>query len=148
MNGLDYFTFVVLAVLIGAGLYLAFILGALPGKIAAERGHPQADAIRVAGWFGLLMLGLLWPLALIWAYTTPATGQGQLPPSGSLLAWTDQPTPGRFGVRLQLDTSSDDLTIPAGAAGVAAVYTDRATAIRIIRKVVIRMTTWLNYVIL
>ena len=49
MTGLDYFTFVVLAVLIAAGLYLAFILGALPGKIAAQRGYPQADATHVAG---------------------------------------------------------------------------------------------------
>jgi hypothetical protein len=30
---------------------------------------------------------------------------------------------------------------------VAAVYTERAKAIRIIRTVVIRMTTWLDYVI-
>jgi hypothetical protein len=73
MTGLDYFTFVVLAVLIGAGLYLAFILGGLPGKIAAQREHPQTDAIRVAGWFGLLTLGILWPLALIWAYTKPGS---------------------------------------------------------------------------
>jgi hypothetical protein len=71
MTGLDYFTFVVLGVLIAAGLYLAFVLGELPGKIAAQRGHPQAEAIRVAGWLGLLTLGVLWPFALIWAYTRP-----------------------------------------------------------------------------
>ena len=69
MTGLDYFTFVVLAVLIAAGVALAIVLGALPGKIAEGRGHPQADAIRVAGWLGLLSMGLLWPFALIWAYT-------------------------------------------------------------------------------
>jgi hypothetical protein len=69
MTGLDYFTFVVLAVLIGVGVFLAIALGALPGKIADQRGHPQADAIRVAGWLGLLTMGLLWPFALIWAYT-------------------------------------------------------------------------------
>ena len=77
----------------------------------------------------------------------PATGQGQLPPSGTLMEWTTNPVPGRFGVALKLDDVGD-LTIPAGTSGVAAVYTDRAQAIRIIRKVVIRMTTWLNYVIL
>jgi cytochrome c biogenesis protein CcdA len=71
MTGLDYFTFVVIAVLIAAGLYLAFVLGELPGKIAAQRQHPQAEAIRVAGWLGLITLGLLWPFALIWAYTRP-----------------------------------------------------------------------------
>lgn len=73
MTGLDYFTFVVLAVLIAAGVFLAFVLGSLPGKIAAGRGHPQTDAIRVAGWLGLLTMGLLWPFALIWAYTRVAS---------------------------------------------------------------------------
>jgi len=68
---LDVLTFVVLGVLLSAGLYAAFRLGALPGQIARQRGHPQADAINTAGWLGLLTLGLLWPLALIWAFTRP-----------------------------------------------------------------------------
>jgi multidrug resistance efflux pump len=76
----------------------------------------------------------------------PATGQGQLPPSGTLLEWTDQPIPGRFGVRLEIDDQYRDLPLAAGASGVAAVYTDRAQAIRIVRKVVIRMNSWLNYI--
>ena len=75
MTGLDYFTFVVLAVLIGVGVFLAIVLGALPGKIAEGRGHPQKDAIRVAGWLGLLTMGLLWPFALIWAYTRATSKQ-------------------------------------------------------------------------
>jgi multidrug resistance efflux pump len=76
----------------------------------------------------------------------PATGQGQLPPSGTLMEWISSPVPGRFGVVLAL--GDHDLAIPAGASGVAAIYTDRAQMIRIIRKVVIRMTTWLNYIVL
>jgi len=77
----------------------------------------------------------------------PATGQGQLPPSGTLMEWTTQPVPGRFAVVLEIDDPSG-LGLQAGASGVAAIYTERAQAIRIIRKVVIRMTAWLNYVIL
>lgn len=46
-------------------------LGPLPGKIASTRGHPQADAVRVLGWIGVLTLGLAWPAALIWAYYRP-----------------------------------------------------------------------------
>jgi hypothetical protein len=72
MTGLDYFTFVVLIVLIGVGLAGAVFLGSLPGKIAADRNHPQTDAIRVAGWLGLLTMGLFYPFALIWAYTRPS----------------------------------------------------------------------------
>jgi len=77
----------------------------------------------------------------------PATGQGQLPPSGTLMEWTTQPVPGRFAVAIEIDDPTG-LELQAGASGVAAIYTERAQAIRIIRKVVIRMTTWLNYVIL
>jgi hypothetical protein len=72
MTGLDYFTFVVLILLTVAGLAGAVFLASLPGKIAADRGHPQADAIRVTGWLGLLTMGLLFPIALIWAYTRPS----------------------------------------------------------------------------
>ena len=72
MTGLDHFTFVVLILLTGAGLAGAVFLGSLPGKIAADRGHPQADAIRVAGWLGLVTMGLFFPIALIWAYTRPS----------------------------------------------------------------------------
>ena len=68
---LDVLTFIVLGVLLSAGLYVAFRLGALPGQIAKKRGHSQADAVNVAGWVGLLTLGLLWPLAMIWAFTRP-----------------------------------------------------------------------------
>jgi hypothetical protein len=75
MTGLDYFTFVVLILLTGAGLVGAVFLASLPGKIAADRGHPQADAIRVTGWLGLLTMGLLFPIALIWAYTNSPGSQ-------------------------------------------------------------------------
>ena len=73
MTGLDYFTFVVLTLLCAAGLALAYVVGSLPGKVAMQRGHPQADAIRVMGWLGLLAMGLFFPFALIWAYTRPSS---------------------------------------------------------------------------
>ena len=87
VTGLDYFAFIVMAVLLAATIWVAVVLGALPGRIAERRGHPQADAIRVAGWFGLLTLGLLWPLALIWAYTrSPSGGDAELRESVERLA--------------------------------------------------------------
>ena len=76
----------------------------------------------------------------------PGTGQGQLPPSGTLMEFTTNPVPGRFAVLLEVD-DSESLSLPAGASGVAAIYTSHAQKIQIIRKVVIRMTSWLNYII-
>lgn len=69
MTGLDYFAWVVLIVLIAVTLVAFIVLAMLPGKIAAQRGHPQAEAINVAGWLGALALGVFWPLALVWAFT-------------------------------------------------------------------------------
>ena len=68
---LDIFALVVLGVVVAVVIWLVVLLGPLPGKIAAKRGHPQADAITVLGWIGIVTLGLAWPLALVWAYTKP-----------------------------------------------------------------------------
>jgi multidrug resistance efflux pump len=75
----------------------------------------------------------------------PATGQGQLPPSGTLKEFTTTEPRGRFPVRLKLNAEPSELDLPAGAAGVAAVYTDKAKPIRVVRKVIIRIFTWMNY---
>ena len=69
MSGLDIFALFVLFVVVVVAVWLALLLGALPGRVAAERGHRQVDAIRVCGWLGLITMGLLWPFALVWAYS-------------------------------------------------------------------------------
>ena len=69
LNILTFIVMIALAALVGIAVAK---LGPLPGQIAQRRGHPQADAIRVAGWFGIITLGFLWPFALIWAYTRSA----------------------------------------------------------------------------
>lgn len=69
MSGLDIFAWIVLIVLILTVIVGFVVLAMLPGKVAAQRGHPQAEAINVAGWLGALSFGVFWPLALIWAYT-------------------------------------------------------------------------------
>ena len=66
---LDIFALVVFGILITLVIFLVVKLGPIPGKIARRRGHPQADAINVLGWIGVITLGLAWPLAVIWAYT-------------------------------------------------------------------------------
>jgi len=69
---LDAFAFVVFAVLIAVAVIAIVSLGQLPGRLARKWGHPQAAAVRVAGWIGIATGGLLWPLALIWAFITPS----------------------------------------------------------------------------
>jgi len=71
MSFLDAFALFVLAVLAIAAIVVIGALGALPGRVARSRQHPQADAIAVGGWLGLLFFGVLWPLVMIWAYTQP-----------------------------------------------------------------------------
>lgn len=71
MTGLDIFALVVLLILLAAAVAVWVILGMLPGRIARQRNHPQAEAITVCGWWGVLTLGILLPLAYIWAYTRP-----------------------------------------------------------------------------
>ena len=69
MSLLDVFALFVLVVLLLAGVLAWVLLGMMPGKIARSRKHPQADAIGVCGWWGVITLGLLLPIAYIWAYT-------------------------------------------------------------------------------
>ena len=71
MSGLDIFALIVLVVLVGTGLAVWAMLGAYPGIIAKQRNHPQADAIAVCGWWGAITMGILTPLAFIWAYSNP-----------------------------------------------------------------------------
>lgn len=51
-----------------------------------------------------------------------------------------------FGVILEFDNEAIDLTeLPGGAVGTAAIYTDSVAATHIIRRVMIRMEAWMNY---
>ncbi len=69
----DVMAFVVFAVLLLVTVIVVVTLGQLPGRIAQKRGHPQAAAINVASWLGVATLGLLWPLALTWAFLNPVS---------------------------------------------------------------------------
>jgi len=82
MDGLGYFALIVLVVLILLVIALWIALAIFPGRIARQRGHPQADAINICGWMGALTLGILAPLAFIWAYTKPVMKpiEVELPP--------------------------------------------------------------------
>ena len=78
-----------------------------------------------------------------------AQGQGQLPASGTLpmTGVLTQP-PGRFAVKFDIAERDRDLFLAAGAAGDAAIYTQHVAAIHIIRKVILRVGAYVNYLIL
>jgi hypothetical protein len=77
---LDVIAFIVFGILFLAIVVAIVALGSLPGNIARRRGHPQVDAIAVAGWLGIASLGVLWPIAFIWAFLRPDDGAGEVPP--------------------------------------------------------------------
>jgi RND family efflux transporter MFP subunit len=72
-----------------------------------------------------------------------ANEQGQTTPSGTLPTFNPKQAAQPYAVRLKVDDPNAHL--PAGAAGAAAIYTSKAKRIRVIRKVIIRMYSWLNY---
>jgi amino acid transporter len=71
MSGLDIFAIIVLLILIVAAVAIWIALAMLPGKIAAKRNHPQAEAINIGGWLGAIFGGVFWPIILVWAFTKP-----------------------------------------------------------------------------
>jgi uncharacterized BrkB/YihY/UPF0761 family membrane protein len=71
IGALDIFAFVVFAILIFVGVIFVVSVGKLPGQLAHKWGHPQASAINAMSWIGIATGGLLWPVAFIWAFTTP-----------------------------------------------------------------------------
>ena len=74
MEFMDIFALIVLTTLVATVIGVVVWLAMLPGKIAFKREHPQAEAIRMAGWLGILT-GIVWILALICAYTRTGTGR-------------------------------------------------------------------------
>jgi len=82
--------------------------------------------------------------SIIWA-----SGTGQLPISGVIPNQMTQPMPpGYFAVRLLPEGKDKDLFLAAGAAGVGAVYTDHGAMFHIVRKVFLRISTKLDWLVL
>ena len=64
----DYATFATFG-LAGVAVILTYIwIAGLPGRIAIARKHPDAEAVRLMGWAGLLPTVLPWIQAFIWAF--------------------------------------------------------------------------------
>ncbi len=77
----------------------------------------------------------------------PALSEGQLQPTGNLM--TDHAVPGRVPVIIKItDPDFDDFrtSLPGGAFGQAALYSEHFHHVAIIRKVLLRMSAWMNYI--
>lgn len=74
-----------------------------------------------------------------------AIATGQIQASGSAVA-PRQVTAAPFLVRVKLDDDKLAASLPAGAAGSAAIFTDHVEVAHVIRKVLLRQTAILNYV--
>lgn len=62
--------------------FLIYKLGSLPGSLARSRMHPQAEAIGICGWMGVITI-VLWPIAMVWAYLVPDKREAGAAPAGS-----------------------------------------------------------------
>jgi multidrug resistance efflux pump len=82
--------------------------------------------------------------SIVWAQ-----GQGQIPMSGNIpLTGTQALPPGRFAVRLDIAPPDTGIFLAAGAVGHGAIYTQYGHHIHIVRKVVLRVGSYMNWLIL
>ena len=92
--------------------------------------------------------------SIVWA-----SGTGQLPLGGMIPQTSQQGTPGtgapimpsgpvRYAVRLRPVGKDRDAFLPMGAQGIGAVYTDHVKMIQIVRKIILRVSTKLDWLVL
>ncbi len=81
--------------------------------------------------------------SVIWAQ-----GQGQLEASGDLPRTVFTAPPGRFPAKLVVGDHDRSLFLAAGARGSAAIYTEHLGMVHIIRKVLLRVASYLDYIII
>jgi multidrug resistance efflux pump len=103
------------------GNYAEFTLRTHPGKVVRAR----VDSI-------------------IWA-----TGAGQMQASGTVpMTGVLTAPPNRFAVKFDVEEADKGLLVAAGAAGHAAVYTNRGKMIHIVRMIILRVGAYADYLVL
>jgi multidrug resistance efflux pump len=101
-----------------------------------EPGMPVEMALRM--YPGRILTGVV-------ESVTYAAGEAQMPVSGQLPAVNSLHVPQRFPVRIRLDEVPEGTPFEFAASGSVAVYTDAAKPFHIIRKIVMRMQSILNW---
>ncbi|HJZ60302.1 MAG TPA: hypothetical protein VKE74_35490, partial [Gemmataceae bacterium] len=75
-----------------------------------------------------------------------AVREGELDASGQILEATSASDHGYIPVVFDYDEDVAGLNLPVGAQASIAIYTDRVHALSIVRKIILRMKSWENYV--
>ena len=78
----------------------------------------------------------------------PALAEGQVQASGDLISPVRALYPGRVGVRIEVtDPAFEEFRpmVPGGAYAQVALYTDHFHHVAIMRKILLRMLSWMNY---
>ncbi len=75
--------------------------------------------------------------------------EGQVQPSGTLIGYTGSPPAGRVPVIIEItdpDYAQYSKLMPGGAYGQAAIYSQHFEHIAMMRKILLRMAAWMNYI--
>lgn len=75
-----------------------------------------------------------------------AIREGEIDASGNILSTTPEHGPGYIPVVFDYDEDVAGLNLPVGSQASIAVYTDRVHALSIVRKIILRMKSWENFV--
>lgn len=78
----------------------------------------------------------------------PALKEGQVQPSGNLINPMSAPLPGRIMVQIIItdpDFEAYRDIVPGGAYAQAAIYSEHFHHVAIMRKILLRMSSWMNY---
>lgn len=78
----------------------------------------------------------------------PVIGEGELQPNGNLVSFTGSPPAGRVPVVLDITDPDFDAyreQLPGGAYAQSAIYTKHFHHVAIMRKILLRMASWMNY---
>ena len=144
----------------------------IPYEIAVKRNHPHQDVLHVAGWVSLFTLLAAFrqnsALRLKAGYEAeivypsipgrvfkgkvvsvlPNMAEGQLQTSGILIGTEAFQRIGRVPVVIEVLDDMSEYNLSTGSRAQVAVYSDHFHHVAIMRKILLRMSSWQNYLYL
>ena len=78
------------------------------------------------------------------AFVLPVIDRGSVQASGTLISQRLGP-PGRIPAAIELDDDMSSFNLPAGSVAEVAVYTEHVRHVALIRRILLRMKSWQNY---